>query len=375
MNYHQTHMHHIIRQRAHVLLLRSENISNTQISSITGLSEPTIIDYVHQYLDKGESWITTLNFRKPTSQLQAFDDLLKTHFEKNPVSTISQACKEVFELTGIAIKNTQMRAYFKMLGIKWRKVNSIPAKVDIEAQQKFHDEQLQPRLEEAQAGKRSVYFVDAAHFVMGAFLGFLWCITRVFVRTPSGRQRFNVLGALNAVTKKLEMVTNDSYITSIQVCELLKKIAESATLPITIVLDNARYQRCRMVMDLAQKLGIELLFLPPYSPNLNLIERLWKLTKKECLNSKYYSNFALFSGAITAFLTNMASTHKKQLDSLLTLKFQLFTEEQVQKFGRRFDQPTLCVLPSESGINNTKQCEQIMECSDCNDNQDLQKVA
>jgi transposase len=375
MKLHQNHMHPIIRQRAHVLLLRSENISNTQISSITGLSEPTIIDYVHQYLDKGESWVTTLNFRKPTSQLQAFDDAIKAHFEKNPVSTISQACKEVFDLTGITIKNTQMRAYFKTLGIKWRKVNSIPAKVDIEAQQKFHDEQLQPRLEEAKAGKRSVYFVDAAHFVMGAFLGFLWCITRVFVRTPSGRQRFNVLGALNAVTKTLEMVTNDSYITSIQVCELLKKIAESATLPITIVLDNARYQRCRLVMDLAQKLGIELLFLPPYSPNLNLIERLWKLTKKECLNSKYYNHFALFSGAITAFLTNMANTHKKQLDSLLTLKFQLFTEEQVQKFGRRFDQPTLHALPSESGINNNELCKHIMECSGHHDTQDLQKVA
>ena len=240
------------------------------------------------------------------------------------------------------------------LDIKWRKVGGIPAKVDIAAQQKFHDEQLQPRLEEAKAGKRSVYFMDAAHFVMGAFLGFLWCVTRVFVRTPSGRQRFNVLGALNAITKKLEMVTNDSYITSIQVCELLKKLAGSTTLPITIVLDNARYQKCALVMELAKTLGIELLWLPSYSPNLTLIERLWKLTKKECLNSKYYNNFALFSGAISTFLTTMGSTHQKQLDSLLTLKFQLFTEEQVQKnVGRRFDQPALRGLPTESLTNSS----------------------
>ena len=127
------------------------------------------------------------------------------------------------------------------------------------------------------------------------------------------------------------MITNDSYITSIQVCELLKKLANSTTLPITLVLDNARYQRCHLVMDLAQKLGVELLFLPPYSPNLNLIERLWKLTKKECLNSKYYDNFGLFSGAIKTFLNTLGSTHRPQLDSLLTLKFQVFTEEQVQK--------------------------------------------
>ena len=176
-----------------------------------------------------------------------------------------------------------------------------------------------------------MYFVDAAHFVLGAFLGYLWSFTRIFVRTPSGRQRFNVLGALNAITKELTMITNDSYITSIQVCELLKKITNTTTLPITLVLENARYQRCRLVMDLAEKLGIELLFLPPYSPNLNLIERLWKLTKNECLYSKYYNNFKEFSGTIGHFLATMGSTHKKQLDSLLTLKFQLFTEEQIKK--------------------------------------------
>ena len=374
---HQNHIHPVIRQRAHVILLRSEKIPNNHISIICGLGETTIIHYAHQYIEKGNSWATTLNFRKPVSLLQSFDEELKAYFEKNLVSTISQACREVSKFTGVTVKNTQMRAYLKKLGIKWRKVGGIPAKVDIEAQQKFHDEQLQPRLAEAKDGKRSVYFMDAAHFVMGAFLGFLWCLTRVFVRTPSGRQRFNVLGALNAMTKKLEMVTNSSYITSIQVCELLKKLAENATLPITIVLDNARYQKCRLVMELADKLEIGLLFLPSYSPNLNLIERLWKLTKKECLNSKYYNNFALFSGAITAFLTTMEITHKEQLNSLLTLKFQLFTEEQVQKSpGRRFDQPTLRGLPAKPGIDsNTGSSQQVPGNGDQNDGKGLQQVA
>ena len=124
------------------------------------------------------------------------------------------------------------------------------------------------------------------------------------------------------------MITNETYITSVQVCELLRKIAKNSILPTTLVLDNARYQRCRMVMDLAKELGIELLFLPPYSPNLNLIERLWKLTKKECLYSKYYENFDLFCKAIQGFLVTMHLTHQEKLSSLLTLKFQKFTEEQ-----------------------------------------------
>ncbi len=84
-------------------------------------------------------------------------------------------------------------------------------------------------------------------------------------------------------------------------------------------------------MAFAEKPGIELIFLPPYSPNLNLIERLWRLTKKECLYSKYYDNFNAFSGAISGFFAAMTSSHQKQLDSLLTLKFQLFTQEQIRK--------------------------------------------
>jgi transposase len=94
-----------------------------------------------------------------------------------------------------------------------------------------------------------------------------------------------VLGAINAISKELVLVTNTSYITSIEICQLLVKIAgrRRQAVPITIVLDNARYQRCKLVIAKAEELGIELLFLPPYSPNLNLIERLWKACQKGSL--------------------------------------------------------------------------------------------
>jgi transposase len=184
---------------------------------------------------------------------------------------------------------------------------------------------LEPRLEEAKVGTRAVFFVDAAHFVLGAYLGFLWCFERLFVKTGSGRQRFNVLGALNAVTHELIMVTNDDYINSNSVCELLRKLAGlGVELPITLVLDNARYQKCALVMNLAQELDIELLYLTAYSPNLNLIERLWKFVKKQCLYSIYYSDFTAFKEAITACLNQCHNTHKQELSSLLTWRFQSF---------------------------------------------------
>lgn len=183
---------------------------------------------------------------------------------------------------------------------------------------------MEPRLEEAKNKKRVVYFVDAAHFVMGAFLGWLWSHTRIFIRTSSGRQRYNVLGALCATTHQIVTVCNTSYINSKTVCELLYKIKAISDLPITIVLDNARYQRCSLVQTTAETLGIELLFLPPYSPNLNLIERFWKFVKKHALYSKYYSTFSDFQNAINTTINNATCQHRYELQTLLRLKFQTF---------------------------------------------------
>lgn len=205
----------------------------------------------------------------------------------------------------------------------------IPAKADPVKQKAFLEQEIQPRLKQAQAGKRVVLFVDAAHFVLAPFLGFLWSVVRVFIQAPSGRQRFNVLGALNATTHELLTMTNDSYITAETVCALLEKIAKRYVgIPITLFLDNARYQRCALVVENAKRLNIELCFLPAYSPNLNLIERVWKFVKKKCLYSQYYAEFPAFHAAISKCLNETMTTHQSDLDSLLTLRFQLFEKAQ-----------------------------------------------
>ena len=139
----------------------------------------------------------------------------------------------------------------------------------VQDQAEFLDTQLKPKLDAAEAGQGHVFFVDAAHFVFGTFLCCLWSFTRIFVRAASGRQRFNVLGAWNAVTRELIAVTNTTVVNTETMCELLRKIADlGLTGPITLVLDNARYQRNAVVQALAAQLGITLLFLPSYSPNL-----------------------------------------------------------------------------------------------------------
>ena len=189
----------------------------------------------------------------------------------------------------------------------------------------FLDQQLTPVLAAAQAGQGHVFFVDAAHFVYGTFLCYLWSFARLFVRAASGRQRFNVLGAWNAVARQLVTVTNTTVVNTETMCELLGKIAAlGLTGPVTLVLDNARYQRNAVVMTMAQHLGITLLFLPSYSPNLNLIERLWKFIKRRALYGRYHPTFADFRAAIEETLANLPTTHATNLTSLMTLNFQRF---------------------------------------------------
>ena len=164
------------------------------------------------------------------------------------------------------------------------------------------------------------------HIVFGAFLGFVWSLRRLFVPTGSGRQRFNVLGALDVMTLWLVTVCNETTIRKEQVIELLHKLAAQATMPVTVVLDNARYQHNKLVMQTAQQLGIELLFLPTYSPNLNLIERLWKWLKTRIRSVRSVGDFVALKRTVEQLLTTGMLHAHDELRSLLTLNFQSFKD-------------------------------------------------
>ena len=180
-------------------------------------------------------------------------------------------------------------------------------------------------LEQAEEGAVSLLFLDASHFVMGCdFLGCIYGRTRRFVRTFSGRKRFHVLGAMDYRSKKVLTVTNDSYITASEVCDLLRAIAEEyGEKKVYLVLDNARYPKCKIVQQLAEQLHIQLLYIPPYSPNLNLMERLWKFVKGE-LRSQYYDDFNLFQHKILSIINSTHGINKSKIDNLIGKGVQLF---------------------------------------------------
>ena len=321
-----------VQRKMEVLWLKSHGLGHDEIATYAGVSRRTVQRYLNEYREGGLTRLRRCPWHHPQSILTEQQGSLEDYFSKHPVRSAKQARAVIGQPTGIRRGLSQVRHFLKgRLGLRWRQTGAIPVppKKTIEEhareQATFLEEKLEPRLEQARLGHRQVYFVDAAHFVFAPFLGCLWCVARLFVRAASGRKRHNVLGALDAVTHRLIRVTNQGYINAESVCTLLRSVAEAAVgLPITLVLDNARYQKCAVVQALADSLGIDLLYLPSYSPNLNLIERLWRFVRKQSLDSTYYEDFGQFAAAIDLCLDGLHTVHKGEMKTLMTHKFQTF---------------------------------------------------
>jgi transposase len=323
-----------VQRKMEVLWLKSHGLGHDDIAALADVSRRTVQRHLNEYREGGLDRLRRCPWHQPKSTLAEHQDSLEGYFAKHPPRSAKQALAAIERQTGVRRGLSQVRHFLKdRLGLRWRQTGAIPVPPKKTIQEHAREqaaylrEQLEPRLEQARRGSRQVYFVDAAHFVFAPFLGCLWCAARLFVRAASGRRRHNVLGAFDAVEHRLIRVTNDGYINAESVCSLLRAVAGAAVgLPITLVLDNARYQKCAVVQALAESLGIELLYLPSYSPNLNLIERLWRFVRSESLNSTYYEKFEDFRSAIDECLDGLSTVHKGEMETLMTHRFQLFED-------------------------------------------------
>jgi transposase len=312
------------RRKLMALKMRASDVPLKLIASSLSVSERTIFSYLSEYRNGGLEATMEDRAYCPDSSIDPYLVELEKDFRREPVGCAKQARVRILKLTGVELSRSQTRRIMAKMGMRYRKAGQIPGKADGELQLEFLDEKLRPKLNEAKAGLRKVYFVDASHFVMGAVLGMLWCFSRVFVRGASGRKRYNVLGALESQTGEVITVSNDSYITAPTVCDLFAKIREKhPSMPITLVMDNARYQKCKLVFEEAGNLNLELLYLPPYSPNLNIIERLWKHVKQSCLKNTYYETFDSFRGAIDEEIEKVNTSLREELATLFALNFQI----------------------------------------------------
>lgn len=319
----------LVQKRMHTVYLKGAfNYPHQEIAAIVGRHPNTVTKDLKCFQSKGIEGLKEVNYGTNVSEMDKHSTTLEAYFKKHPPMSVAEVKHRITELTGIQRSPTQVRAFMKRIGLKRLKTGQIPAKANTEQQQQWLKSQYEPALELAKKGQAHLVFMDAAHFVLAPFLCFLWCFQRVFIKAPAGRNRLNVLGAVNALTKKIHYTTNITKVNAQTIIEFLHqlRIYYFDMKPIYIVLDNARYQHCQLVRYIAWQLNIHLIFLPPYSPNLNIIERLWKFVKKKCLYAKYYQTFQDFQKAIcqTLHKANSDSKYINEIDTLLNLKFQLF---------------------------------------------------
>jgi len=316
----------MVQKRIYAVWLKATTgWSNSTIGLIVGLHYNVVGHWIKVYRQHGYTILLTNHYGNKKSALENHCDSLLQSFENTPPLTAREAAERIKDMTGLVRSDQQVRAFMKRHGLKFIKCGHIPAKADNEAQHQWVETELKPVIEAAEQGKVHLFFGDAAHFVLAPFICRLWCAARVFLKASAGRNRINVLGAVNAITKEIITMANTTYITSDTLIGFLKLLKEKyADIPIAIVLDNARYQHCFTVKTMAKSLGIRLLFLPPYSPNLNIIERVWKFTKKKILYAKYYDKPSMFHEAIETFFQKINQNHMPELKTLLSLKFQFF---------------------------------------------------
>jgi transposase len=227
----------------------------------------------------------------------------------------------------INLSITSTHRLLKKLGLKKLAAGGIPGKANFAEQEIFYKKTLSKLLAGAHCKGKSVVFADASHFVYAdGWRGSLYGSARRYVRVMPGRSRWSVFGAIDCITKEFTCVSTDKTIKSEQVCRLIEKLSgKYAGIELTIVLDNAKVNVAKAVKALAANRGIKLVFLPACSPNLNLIERVWKVVKTDLRNTQH-NNYEEFKKCINNYLSSTHTTNKMAIDQLFGKGPQLFTD-------------------------------------------------
>ena len=316
-------LEHIRRyaDRLRVILLLDQGWTYKKIAEALFLDEGTVGNYKKRYKLGGiEGLINDDYLGKKTMLTEQDLRILSNDLQKRVFPTTKSVIAHVKKKFGVKYTRGGMTDLLHRLGFSFKKPKGVPGKADRAKQEEFVR-----KYKRAKSQGGLIYFGDATHPTFNTTLNYGWIKKGegFEIKTNSGRHRININGAIEINT--MDVVTR-SYptINQYSICDFIKAIRTKNPNEkrITLILDNANYYRAKRVRALAKKLRIRLLYLPPYSPNLNPIERLWKFMKKKALPNEYVENFEDWKYEMMSFFRGIR-IYRSELETLITDNFQI----------------------------------------------------
>ena len=311
--------------RANAILLLDKGWTAPQVANALFLDEESVRNFFARYnTGKLDALLNDKYQGREPKLTDEQKDQLRQHVADNLYMDCALVIAYILLEFGKSYSRSGVNRLLHELGFVYKKPKHVPGKADPARQSDFAS-----RLQELMAQKSPdarVYFMDAVHPQYNSTPAYGWILKGMDKELPAncGRQRLNLNGAIDAESHEA-IVINSPTINADSTLELLERIevANPEAESIYVVCDNAAYYHSRKVTEHLSSSRITLVFLPPYSPNLNLIERLWKFFRREVVNNRYYSSFAEFTEQ-SLFFFECLSEHADRLKSLLTLNFQRF---------------------------------------------------
>jgi len=313
------------RDRIKGILMLNNGYSFEEVAEILIMDEDSIRRWYSLYQAGGIESLSYNNYKGSDAFLSLeYQSQLSSYMDEHIFLTAKEACDYVLKTFKVEYTTKGMTKVLVRMGFTYKKPKAIPGKADRKEQEKFI--RRYNRLKRNKKKEDKIYFMDGTHPLHNPILQYGWIKKgeEKYIETNTGRARLNINGAYN-VEEKTVVAREDDTINAQSTIKLaIQLLAMQPKGKLYIILDNARYYRSRIVKAFLKiNKRIKFVFLPPYSPNLNLIERLWKFVKKKVSYNKYYAEFSAFRKKFLGCLNNLEK-YKVQMETLMTENFQLF---------------------------------------------------
>lgn len=316
-----------LADRIKAILSLNEGFEYSLIAKILLLDEITLGRYLKKFKQKGLPGLLEMKYSGGQTRLSLIqENELKSFLQENTKRTAKEAASHICQTYRIKYSTIGVTKLLHRLGFAYKKPKIIPGKADIVKQKEFL--KIYNDLKSNLKTNDQIYFGDSTHPEHNTKPAYGWIlkgkVNDKFIKTNSGRERLNLNGALN-LNNKSAIVLSEKTVNSDSTIRLLKKLLiKQPTGKIYLILDNASHHHSNKVKFWIKTHSrrLKLIFLPSYSPNLNIIERLWKFFHSKVTWNHYFETFEEFKGATLKFFRNL-NKYKPELDTLLTDNFQL----------------------------------------------------